>query len=72
MERTCERALELGLRSVAFTDHADFTAATLLSDPARLPARFRRWVRDGMLAPRRCRWRATWSACSAAASAFRT
>ena len=51
MERTCERALELGLRSVAFTDHADFTAATLLSDPARLPTRFRRWVRDGMLAP---------------------
>jgi histidinol-phosphatase (PHP family) len=51
MERTCERALELGLRSVAFTDHAEFTATTLLSDPARLPARFRRWVRDGMLAP---------------------
>lgn len=51
MERTCERALELGLRSVAFTDHADFTAATLLSDPARLPDRFRRWARDGMLAP---------------------
>jgi len=51
MERTCERALELGLRSVAFTDHAEFTAVTLLSDPARLPARFRRWVRDGMLAP---------------------
>jgi histidinol-phosphatase (PHP family) len=51
MEHTCERALELGLRSVAFTDHAEFTATTLLSDPARLPARFRRWVRDGMLAP---------------------
>jgi len=51
MERTCERALELGLRSVAFTDHAEFTAATLLSDPARLPDPFRRWVRDGMLAP---------------------
>jgi histidinol-phosphatase (PHP family) len=51
MERTCERAVELGLRSVAFTDHAEFTPATILSDPARLPYRFRRWVRDGVLAP---------------------
>ena len=51
MERTCERALELGLRSVAFTDHAEFTATTLLGDPALLPGLFRRWVRDGMLVP---------------------
>ena len=53
MERTCERAVELGLRSVAFTDHAEFTATTLLGDPSRLPGQFRRWVRDGMLVPPR-------------------
>jgi histidinol-phosphatase (PHP family) len=34
MERTCARAVELGLRSVAFTDHADFTVWTLLGDEA--------------------------------------
>ena len=51
MERTCERAVELGLRSVAFTDHAEFTATTLLGDPSRLPGQFRRWVRDGLLVP---------------------
>jgi len=51
MERTCEHAVELGLRSVAFTDHAEFTATTLLGDPALLPGLFRRWVRDGMLVP---------------------
>jgi hypothetical protein len=68
MERTCERALELRLRSVAFTDHADFTAATLLSDPARLPAPFRRWVRDGMLAPPPMPLEGYRSACSAAAT----
>ena len=34
MEQTCARAVELGLRSVAFTDHADFTAWTLLGDEA--------------------------------------
>ncbi|WP_424531652.1 PHP domain-containing protein [Sphaerisporangium viridialbum] len=32
MERTCERAVEIGLPSVAFTEHADFTPWTLRED----------------------------------------
>ncbi|MEU8270584.1 PHP domain-containing protein [Sphaerisporangium sp. NPDC049002] len=32
MERTCERAVEIGLPSVAFTEHADFTPLTLRED----------------------------------------
>jgi histidinol-phosphatase (PHP family) len=51
MERTCERALETGLRSVAFTDHADFTPTTLIGDESRLPAHFRIHIRDGVLRP---------------------
>jgi len=51
MERTCARAVELGLRSVAFTDHADFTAWTLLGDEAGLPAHFRARVTGGVLLP---------------------
>ncbi|MEP7022715.1 MAG: PHP domain-containing protein [Actinomycetota bacterium] len=49
MERTCARAVELGLRSVAFTDHADFTEWTVLTDPANLPAHLRNQVTDGIL-----------------------
>ena len=30
MERTCARALDLGLRAVAFTEHADYTPWTVL------------------------------------------
>jgi histidinol phosphatase-like PHP family hydrolase len=37
MERTCARAVERGLRSVAFTDHADFTVWTVPADEASLP-----------------------------------
>jgi histidinol-phosphatase (PHP family) len=37
MEQTCARAVQLGLRSVAFTDHADFTGWSVL-DPAAVPA----------------------------------
>jgi histidinol-phosphatase (PHP family) len=51
MERTCERARELGLRSLAFTDHAEFTVTTLIGDPGDLPPQFRRWVRGGLLTP---------------------
>jgi histidinol-phosphatase (PHP family) len=35
MERTCARAVEIGLGSVAFTEHADFTPWTVLA--ARVP-----------------------------------
>ena len=29
MERTCERAVEIGLPSVAFTEHADFSVSKM-------------------------------------------
>src|ERR1700761_1776317 len=55
MARSCARAVELGLPSIAFTDHCDFTRWRI--DPAR-PARpgsrqddWLRWERDGWLAP---------------------
>ncbi|TQS39673.1 PHP domain-containing protein [Cryptosporangium phraense] len=38
MERTCARAVELGLPSIAFTEHADFGRTILVdSDPTHLP-----------------------------------
>ncbi|HET8684319.1 MAG TPA: PHP domain-containing protein [Micromonosporaceae bacterium] len=40
MERTCARAVEIGLPSIAFTEHADFTPWTLLTG----------WVTPGMRA----------------------
>jgi histidinol-phosphatase (PHP family) len=51
MEQTCARAVGLGLRSVAFTDHADFTAWTLLGNEAGFPANFRAHVTRGVLLP---------------------
>ena len=38
MERTCEQAISLGLRSVAFTDHADFTGWTILEGISNFPS----------------------------------
>lgn len=67
MERACHRAVELGLPSVAFTDHADFTARSL-APGIEQPAWQAGLVTQGMLAPppldvecylagvRRCRW----------------
>jgi histidinol-phosphatase (PHP family) len=50
MERTCARAVEIGLGCLAFTEHADFTSWTLLA--SRLPAGFRAEVRpDGVVVP---------------------
>lgn len=51
MERTCARAAELGLRSVAFTDHADFTVWTVLADGASLPPQLRDHIDGGLLTP---------------------
>lgn len=51
MVRSCERALELGLPSVAFTEHVDFTS-WLIPEPSRplLPDHFRVRLRpDGVL-----------------------
>jgi histidinol-phosphatase (PHP family) len=39
MEGTCARAVEIGLGSVAFTEHADFTPWTMLA--ARVPDHLR-------------------------------
>jgi histidinol-phosphatase (PHP family) len=50
MERTCARAVELGLVSVAFTEHADFTPWTLLA--GRLPPGSRGQVTpEGVVVP---------------------
>jgi histidinol-phosphatase (PHP family) len=50
MERTCARAEALGLRSLVFTDHADFTAWDLRGHPAR--AGVQGSVIDGAFLPR--------------------
>lgn len=50
MDRTCQRALELGLPSISFTEHADFTPWLLPVD-AEVPAEWQWCVRDGTLQP---------------------
>jgi histidinol-phosphatase (PHP family) len=50
MERTCARAVEIGVPAIAFTEHADFTPWTLLA--GRLPEGFRAEVTpQGVLVP---------------------
>ncbi len=46
MEQTCARAVELGLRSVAFTDHADFTGWYVGPDSAFPSGPLRAYVDD--------------------------
>ncbi|ROR90945.1 histidinol-phosphatase (PHP family) [Nocardioides aurantiacus] len=50
MERTCARAIELGLPSVAFTEHADMTGWVTPQDAQRPPA-WDRFVTGGVLVP---------------------
>jgi histidinol-phosphatase (PHP family) len=50
MERTCARAVELGLASVAFTEHADFTA-WVTPDSEELPAHWAPFVADAVFEP---------------------
>ena len=50
MERTCLRAVELGLPSVAFTEHADMTPWTLAPDEP-VPEEWLHRVTDGAFAP---------------------
>ncbi|SQD97304.1 MULTISPECIES: PHP domain-containing protein [unclassified Parafrankia] len=50
MEDTCLRALELGLPSVAFTEHADLTAWTL-KPGEEVPEAWRPLVAEGVLTP---------------------
>lgn len=52
MERTCERAIAIGLRSIAFTEHADFTVWSV--DPAGnadIPEHLREGIAGGLLRP---------------------
>ena len=50
MDRTCRRAVELGLPAVAFTEHADFVPWTL-TPGAEVPPEWQRLVTDGVLTP---------------------
>ncbi|TQF07020.1 PHP domain-containing protein [Kitasatospora acidiphila] len=50
MEATCRRALELGLPSVAFTEHADLTPWTLRPGE-EVPQEWRPLLADGVLTP---------------------
>jgi histidinol-phosphatase (PHP family) len=50
MEATCERAVQIGLPVIAFTEHADFTPWPVPPD-LELPERVRSLVSDGLLVP---------------------
>ena len=50
MEATCERAVQIGLPSLAFTEHADFTPWPV-GPGDELPQQWRSLVSDGMLVP---------------------
>src|SRR4051795_4183529 len=50
MERTCARAVELGLPSVAFTEHVDLTPWTL-PDDAEVPEAWKYMVHGGIFTP---------------------
>jgi len=50
MDRTCRRAVELGLPSLAFTDHAEF-APRLLTSGSEVPDRLLAVVEDDVLHP---------------------
>jgi histidinol-phosphatase (PHP family) len=50
MERTCERAVEIGLPSLAFTEHADFTP-WLLQEHDRIPDAWQALVNGRVLTP---------------------
>ena len=53
MERSCEKAVSLGLHSIAFTEHVDLTAWMIPpADIAAMPAEFRAMARaDGRFCP---------------------
>lgn len=51
MERTCARAVELGLPAVAFTDHADYTPWTIPSGSPMLDEHGALVTEDGTLTP---------------------
>jgi histidinol-phosphatase (PHP family) len=52
MRESCQRAVELGLRSITFTEHADFTPWVVPDDiVGQLPTHLRSRVRDGLMVP---------------------
>lgn len=51
MERGCARAVELGHRSVAFTDHADFTAWRVSAEVAEFLQDLGAQIADGVFTP---------------------
>ncbi len=52
MERTCERAIELGLPAVAFTEHADWSPSPVDASALKSHDHLRRHVgADGLLTP---------------------
>lgn len=53
MESSCRRALDLGIRTIAFTEHSDFTAWTIPAEAvAAMPSKYQTMVRpDGTLKP---------------------
>jgi histidinol-phosphatase (PHP family) len=50
MDRTCRRAVKLGVPSLAFTDHAEF-APRVLTAASEVPDRLLPLVQDGLLRP---------------------
>jgi histidinol-phosphatase (PHP family) len=50
MEGTCQRAVEIGLPALAFTEHADFTPWSL-GPGEKIPGEWRQLVSDGVLTP---------------------
>jgi histidinol-phosphatase (PHP family) len=50
MEGTCQRAVDIGLPAVAFTEHADFTPWSL-GPGDKVPAQWRHLVSGGVLTP---------------------
>ena len=51
MERTCERAVALGLPAIAFTDHADYTPWTVLKGGRGGDKHLSALAADGLLTP---------------------
>ena len=52
MEGTCQRAVEIGLPAVAFTEHADFGLRWVQLGPGeKIPGEWRHLVSGGVLTP---------------------
>ena len=73
MERTCARAVALGLPAVAFTEHADFTTWVVLASDLDEHEHLKAYATpDGSLTRRNSIWTGIWNASSGAGTRFRT